>query len=131
MTNASPLETVEQITVVQWCELNGLKLTAIPNSTYTKSWNQKRKNHAEGVRAGFPDLIVLVAPRQSKDKQGHMLCVEMKRQKGGVVSEVQKEWHKALNGLSSPHIEAVVARGAQEAIEYIGSFLKSTPSNPF
>ena len=129
--NSSPLETVEQITVVQWCELHNLKFTAIPNSTYSPHISVKMRNKREGVRAGFPDLIVLISPEQAKDSQGHILCVEMKRVKGGVVSQVQKDWHIALNGLKSPHIEAVVARGADEAIEYISSFLKKNQTNPF
>jgi hypothetical protein len=122
--NDSPLETIEQIAVVQWCELQGLKFTAIPNSTYSPHMSVKMRNHREGVRAGFPDMVVLIPPKQSKDGLGYMLCVEMKRVTGGILSQVQKDWAIALNGLESPNIEAVVARGADEAIEYISSFLK-------
>lgn len=129
MPNTSPLETVEQIEVVQFCERKGLKFTAIPNSTYTPHISVKMRNHREGVRPGFPDLIILVMPYQAEDEQGHMLCVEMKRRKGGVVSDVQKEWAIALNGLKSPNIEAVVAHGADEAKEYITGFLKDKEQN--
>ncbi len=128
---AVPLEAAEQMAVVEWAELNGLRLTSIPNATYTTSWNQKHKNHREGLRAGFPDLIVLIMPDQAKDGLGHLLCVEMKRVKGGVVSQVQKDWAMALNGLKSPNIEAVVAHGADEAIEYLASFLKQQTAHPF
>lgn len=124
MPNNLPLESVEQIKVVRFCEDKSLKFTAIPNATYTPHMSVKMRNYREGVRPGFPDLIILITPQQAEDGQGHMLCVEMKRFKGGVVSEVQKAWAIALNGLESPNIEAVVAHGADEAKEYITGFLK-------
>lgn len=129
--NTTPLEDAEQIVVVQWLELQGLKFTAIPNSTYTKSWKQKSKNKNTGLRPGFPDLIILIAPHQAIDGRGRLLALEMKRQKGGVVSAEQKAWIAALNGLKTPHIDSVVAHGSQEAIEYIASFIHPTTSSPF
>lgn len=119
-----PLEDDEQAAVVAWCELRGLRFTAVPNSTFTKSWKQKNKNTRTGLRAGFPDLIILIAPHQSKDGLGRLLCVEMKRRKTYNVSAVQKAWIAAINGLGSPSIESVVAHGEAEATTYIESYLK-------
>jgi hypothetical protein len=119
-----PLEDVEQIDFVDWLELQGLKFTAVPNSTYTKSWNQKRKNRATGLRPGFPDLIILIRPHQDRAGKGRLLAVEMKRVRGGVVSPDQREWIAALNGLGTEHIESVVAKGADEAIDYVTSYLR-------
>lgn len=82
-------------------------------------------NRVTGVRPGFPDLIVLVAPSQSKDGRGYMLMVEMKRLKGGKVSPEQRAWAVALNGLETDQIEAVVAHGADEAIEYLTGYLNA------
>jgi len=45
--NTTPLETEEQRTFVQWLEYKKLIFTAIPNSTFTRSWSQKAKNKAE------------------------------------------------------------------------------------
>ena len=42
-----PLETIEQQTLVHWLEINNYKFTSIPNSTFTESFSQKRKNKAE------------------------------------------------------------------------------------
>ena len=123
-SNLSPLESHEQITLVQWLEIKELKFTAIPNSTYTQHMSVKLRNMREGVRAGFPDLIVLIAPDQAKDGTGRMLCIEMKRIKGGVVSQVQKEWAKAINGLDIPNIESIIAHGSAEAIDYITKIIK-------
>ena len=103
-----PLEEDEQKTFVEWLELKGYMFTAIPNSTYTTSWNQKRKNTAMGLRAGFPDMVILV-----KDK---IVFIELKRQKGGVVSDEQKLW---ITELSRRGAFALVCYGAGRAIEFI------------
>jgi VRR-NUC domain len=63
--------------------------TSIPNSTFTKSWGQKAKNKASGLRPGLPDLTILV--------NGIPYFVEVKKPKTGVVSKSQKEWIKRLN----------------------------------
>lgn len=108
----TPTEAEEQIALVEWLELQGLRFTAIPNSTYTTSWSQKTKNRRTGLRAGLPDILILVAPSQAKDNLGRALFVEMKRLKGGTVSPQQREWIAALNGLQSPSVDSVVAHGA-------------------
>ena len=130
-SNNSPLEHDEQVVVVQWLELHEIKFTSTPNSTFTKSWNQKRKNYAEGLRPGWPDLNILIRPDQSFDGIGHLLLLEMKRVKGGVVSSDQRGWIAALNGLNSVNIDSVVAHGADEAIEYLAQIVNTTFNNPF
>lgn len=126
-----PLEDEEQATFVQWLELVGLRFSSVPNATWTTSWKQKSKNHYTGLRAGFPDLIVLVPPHRARDGVGHMLCIEMKRRQGGTVSAVQKEWIAALNGLDSANLEAVVTKGATEAIDYVNTVMKPGPVSIF
>lgn len=113
--NTSPLEADEQLVVIQYLELIGAKFTAIPNSTYTKSWSQKRKNHQQGLRAGFPDIVAIV--------DGTFIVIEMKRRKGGSVSAEQKEWIAALQAAGIP---TAIAKGSDEAIEFINSFRQST-----
>jgi len=86
-------EEQDQRLLVEWMDLmigcgKDIKYTHIPNSTYTKSWNQKRKNKYMGVRAGFPDLVLIV--------NGRVLFIEMKRMKGSVISPEQDSWLKAL-----------------------------------
>lgn len=121
--NPTPLERDEQRRVVQWCEDRGLKFSSIPNSTYTTSHRQKMLNRITGLRPGLPDLLVLIAPHQSRDGRGYMLMVEMKRPRGGKVTEEQRAWIAAINGLGCDQIESVVAHGADEAIEYLSGYL--------
>lgn len=103
-----PTEYEEQVAVVQYLELKGHKFTAIPNSTFTKSWNVKRKNTALGLRAGLPDLIAII--------NDNLVFIEMKRQKGGVLSQSQKDWIKALEDAGQT---VWVCKGAEPAIENI------------
>ncbi len=113
MTLPIPTEAVEQAELVAWLELNDLKFSAIPNSTYTPSWNQKRKNHLQGLRPGLPDLLVIV--------DGHLLFIEMKRIKGGVISPEQKSWIDALNEIDN--VEARVCKGFEEAKNFVTEVL--------
>jgi hypothetical protein len=113
MTLAVPVEEIEQRIFVQWLELKGIRFSAIPNSTYTKSWKQKTKNTAAGLRPGLPDLVLIV------NKQ--VIWIEMKRSKGGVVSTSQKAWIKALNEAGTP---AYVCAGAEVAIAIVQKHLR-------
>lgn len=103
-----PTEDQEQAAFVQWLRLKGLPHFRVPNETFTRSWKQKAKNKALGVVSGVPDLFVVAG--------GRLVAVEMKRQKGGVVSASQAEWLKTLQGAE---IACVVAKGADEAIKFI------------
>lgn len=104
----APIEEIEQIHFVQWLDMKGYKYTAIPNSTYTKSIMQKMKNKRMGLRAGFPDLVVIA--------EGKFMCVEMKRLVNSSLSPAQKEWIEALQAAGIP---AGVCKGAEEAIAFV------------
>lgn len=111
--NSTPKEEEEQIAYVNWLQHKELTFAAVPNSTFTKSWNQKRKNHLMGVRPGVPDMLV-ITPKG-------LIFIEMKRTKGGVVSLEQKFWLGQLNKL--PGVQATVAYGCEEAIRFTERFL--------
>ena len=71
---------------------------------------------AQGVKSGVPDMCLPVA------RGGyHGLYIELKRQKGGVVSETQKSW---ITALAEQGYKAVVCRGADEAIGTIKEYLQ-------
>lgn len=112
-TPVIPTEDTEQQTFVAYLELRGLTFTAIPNSTYTTSWSVKNRNKAMGVRAGFPDMAV-VLPGVG------LLCIELKRTKGGVISPAQEAWITALN--TCPGVAAHVCKGASECITVLESY---------
>lgn len=105
-------EYEEQKVVVQYLELIGAKFTAIPNSTYTPSWGQKAMNKAMGVRAGLPDLFIIIKKQP--------FFIEMKKKKGGVLSEDQKSWFKAINEAG---IMSYVCNGFNEAKKVIDLYL--------
>ena len=94
--NACPSEFTEQCNFVKWLTAEGYKFSAIPNSTRT-TWSECNKNTASGVRAGLPDLVVIVGKS--------LVWVEMKKidrksktgRGDGGVSEVQRSWIDALN----------------------------------
>jgi len=67
-----------------------------------------------GYTAGTPDLMIFEAR-----KKYHALFIEMKKTKGGVVSENQKAFLKKLN---ENGYKAVVCHGAQEAISEIEKY---------
>lgn len=70
---------------------------------------------AEGVKAGVPD-ISLPYPTS----RHHGLYIEMKREKGGRVSDKQKEWLEYLNSVG---YLAVVCKGFEEAKDCILQYL--------
>lgn len=109
-----PTEEVEQANFVQWLEIKGYKYTAIPNSTYTKSWKQKAKNTRMGLRAGFPDMVVIA--------EGIFMAIEMKRVKNGALTPAQKDWVEAL---TKANIPAAVCKGVDEAIAFVQQTIKS------
>jgi len=57
---------------------------------------------AEGVQAGVPDLFV----------PAWGMWIEMKREAGGVVSPVQKDWIAYLEGIGH---RVIVGRGFEDA----------------
>ena len=111
-----PTEEEEQMALVEYLELKGLTFTAVPNSTFTRSWKQKAKNKRTGLRRGFPDMIIVLPNK--------LLMCELKRKKGGVLSQYQKSSINTLNNISDS-VEAIVCKGANECIDYIENYLKN------
>lgn len=84
----------------------------IPQETFTKSWKTKRKNKQEGVHSGVPDYIIVIP--------SNIFFIEMKRVKGSVTSQAQKDWIEALNTAGVP---AFVAKGFDQAKSIIDTEL--------
>lgn len=121
-------EEQEQQVVCQWLTVQGLQFWHTPNSTWTTSIKQKVKNKRLGVQPGIPDLFVVVPTTRSKDGKGHLLGIELKREKGGVVSPHQAQWIDILNQIHFEVIQARVCHGSKEAIEHVMSYLKKPGS---
>ena len=82
-------------------------VVAVPNAARRTVWEARRAKQ-EGLAAGFPDLMAIWP--------GGIAFIEMKRTKGGTVSENQREWIERLQGFGFP---AAVCRGADAAIAFL------------
>ena len=118
-----PLEEIEQEHVFLWASMEEraypelAMLYAIPNGG-KRAIKTAIALKAQGVKSGVPDMCLPVA------RGGyHGLYIELKRQKGGVVSETQKSWITALN---TQGYKAIICHGAEEAIEQIRGYLCHT-----
>ena len=114
-----PLESEEQRTFFELAEHHLTPtqyklLFAVPNGGkrhIRTAINLKR----EGVKAGVPDIIFAYPSGQF-----HGLFIELKRRKGGVVSEEQKEM---IHLLTYQGYCAIVCQGCDEAIEKLEGYL--------
>lgn len=117
---AVPLEADEQKTLFQWASYMSVRhpelrwMYAIPNGG-SRNPIEARNMKAQGVKAGVPD-ICLPVPRGGYGA----LYIEMKRQKGGRLSEEQRDW---ISGLLEVGNLAVVCKGFDEARDVIIKYL--------
>lgn len=118
-----PLEEIEQEHVFLWASMEEraypelAMLYAIPNGG-KRAIKTAVALKKQGVKRGVPDMCLPVA------RGGyHGLYVELKRQKGGTVSDEQREWIAALN---TQGYKAIICHGAEEAIEQIRGYLCHT-----
>ena len=116
-----PSEESEQITLFTWANMQKgnypeLRLMFhIPNGGL-RSKPEAKRFKASGVKPGVPDIF-LPAPRGMWSG----LFIEMKRTKGGRVSEEQSEW---ISRLEAQGYKCEVCRGWQKAAEAIVKYLE-------
>lgn len=111
-------ESQHTIALANWLRAKGYKFYKSPNETFTKSWNQKRKNTLEGVSAGFPDLLIIL-------KRGSLLFLELKKARwpkwgdnGSNYNDPnQLEWLSYLDGIDN--CKACFASGWEDAVRII------------
>jgi hypothetical protein len=112
-------EEHEQTIFVVWLKKQGFWVSASANGG-SRNLFEAMKLKRMGVSAGFPDIFVpLPTPKY------HGFFCEMKRLKGGKVSEAQLEW---LQYLRDKGYYAEVAQGADEAKELFKFYLSTMPS---
>lgn len=121
MMARSGSEDSEQLAIMLWAAYNlktypDLKwLHHSPNGGF-RNIREAAKLKAMGVKRGFPDLNLLV-PRGNYAG----LFIELKKVKGGVVSDEQHEWKEHLNNSG---FYASVCHGWKEAVAVIERYLK-------
>jgi len=102
-TKSLPSEHEEQVGLVNWfrAKFPGVLIYAIPNGEH-RAISVAKKLRAEGVVPGMPDLHV----------PEWRLWIEMKRTKGGRLSEEQKAIHLRLQNIGD---QVIVGIGATDA----------------
>lgn len=115
-----PLEEVEQTCLFRWAMYQQAAnpelalLHAIPNGG-KRGKAEAARMKAAGVKAGVPDMFLPVSRGTY-----HGLYIELKRQKGGRVSDVQTWW---LEKLRAQGYAAFVCFGWEEAARVIQDYL--------
>jgi hypothetical protein len=114
LKDTAPSEHLEQVRLVSWFRRQwpDVRIFAIPNGG-GRSMAQGASLKAEGVTAGVPDLFV----------PAWGLWVEMKRETGGTVSPVQRDWIAYLQGIGH-HV--IIGRGFEHAKRQIEGVKKPT-----
>lgn len=108
-----PTEAQEQAAFIQWLELTAradprLYFATVGHGGFKLDRATAGRLKGMGLRAGTPDVIGCF--------KGRFWAVEMKRQKGGQLSESQRETHRRI--LLAGGV-VFVAKGAGAAIEFI------------
>jgi len=121
MKKTTPLESEEQERFCDYLTDNNILFTSTQNGAVLggKKFGQIKKLKSTGMKNGFPDLILFV---KNKSKTDSILFIEMKRQKGGVVSEEQKIWHQDL---CKAGYAVGIARGCDSAIRILNKYLET------
>ncbi len=112
MDKRVPLESEEAKVLVAWLRVKGYKFMHIPSETGGTPEARRRaiRMKQQGTSRGFPDYCII--------KDDKLIFIELKRQKGSVVSQEQREWLVAL-AVTGAH--CAICFGASEAIEFIES----------
>src|ERR1017187_2023186 len=101
-----PTEAQDQIKLVVWLRNQGIKVAASANGG-KRAYAEGVKLQRMGVSAGFPDLCIPLPIYPY-----HGLFLELKREKGGQVSDEQRYWLDYLNKMG---YMAKVTRGLEDA----------------
>ncbi len=113
-----PLESAEQASFVKWFEAQypRVRILAVPNGAFlfgdqVQRAKQMARLKEQGLKNGVLDLLV----------PAWFLWIEMKRVKGGVLSEDQVGWIEYLEGCG---YKCAVCAGAQAAIDAVQAFVR-------
>lgn len=107
-----PSEHQEQVAFVRWAQARGVFVMAIPNGGL-RDRVTGAKMRQEGALAGAPDLLIAL-------DGGGVLWLEMKRRKGGRISDVQKVFHQKLEEMGH---KVVIGYGANDAMMKVQEIL--------
>jgi hypothetical protein len=115
-----------------WCKYNNVPSYHLPQETYTKSWNQKRKNKIEGVVKGVSDYLVILPEKKCRLGRAIILFIELKRKKptlknGKLGAPLNKATQEQLDFIALvtevQNVEGYVAYGSEEAIALVEKYM--------
>jgi hypothetical protein len=109
------LESAEQIAVADYLRAKKALFTAVPHGGYRRPIEAAIMK-AEGVVAGCPDLLIFTRTVEMVNRGRVGIAIEMKRPKGGRVSQEQATWIASLQAYGWV---AQVCNGAGEALELL------------
>jgi len=123
----NPLEDDECIAFSNWLKLENIPVAHIANESRMSSKSamiRGAKLKRMGQSRGVWDYEVFVPIKNIDGKVDcyQELRIEMKRRKGGVVSDEQKAWGKVYESAGIP---CKICRGADEAIKFVSRYLKN------
>jgi hypothetical protein len=115
-----PSESVEQQCLFRWAMYNTGKYPELNGMYHIPNGGKRGKAEAarfktEGVKKGMPDICLPVARGEH-----HALYIEMKRRKGGQLSQEQKE---KIAWLIENGNRVEVCKGWEAAVEVIKGYL--------
>jgi len=107
-------EHLEQCGFVSWFRRKYPEyfIFAVPNGD-KRSISVAKRLKAEGVVAGVPDICIVLPDEKC-------VWIEMKRTKGGRVSDEQKKIHKTIDGLGHT---VIIGKGAKDASDKFENYL--------
>lgn len=116
--NTTPLEAEEQEAFCEYLKSRNILFTSTQNGAYLGSarFIRGKKLKDQGMTKGFPDLIIFL---KNQSKTADVLFIEMKRQKGGIVSGEQQKW---IDDLSNNGYMVGVAKGCESAIRILKKY---------
>lgn len=114
-----PSESSEQISLITAIRRRGMgehDFYSVPNGGFRLA-REARRLKQEGLKAGVCDLVFPGTPPSKPELKG--LYLEMKRQKGGRLSEDQKKWRQSL---TEKGYGWEVANGKSEALRLLAEY---------
>lgn len=121
--NTTPTEAMEQTALFEWARLSVKRYPELSLMYHIGNGGSRHPAEAmhlkqQGVKPGVPD-ICLPVPRGIYSA----LYIELKRQKGGRVSDDQRAWISALNRAGN---RAVICHGWEDARNQIMDYLQKS-----
>lgn len=107
-----PTEAQESRLLVAYLRVKRVPFTHIANETGKNARMQGIRNKQMGTSSGFPDYLCF--------PNNQIVAIEMKRQKGGTLSQAQKDWAVTLENSGVP---TYVCRGFESAKQVIDKHL--------